>query len=1664
MARRKSLNRRLSRYSRNSTGSAFLDPDTENLGDEQPYWWKNLENNTVMRPSMSSNTPNQTSPILDPNSRIDSGKPQDGWWKVLETTDIADDAKLTMPTTKPDADNNIVTTSESDEEPRIIKRKVTLRSAARKLRSDPFMNIVESEMSDKKSTDESPTNKSGSINKGTTRSRRVNKIPESSSDQSHSTDVILKSKPTLFKRKHKDRQRNVFDDVLKENELLTPKKRKSLILSPHSKTGTLMENKITKSPIVKQGRAGQLALSFENDHDLSRLPNPEAQSTLLESSSSMHGSNKDTNNSEMEARVLKPKSTFLKRLKRGGDKNVFADIFAEEETHNDVEISKGKEKGTDANAEASKNNSVGQEGGSFRGPQSTPSNVVNEIRTGDAKATKGSRSTETITSPAQDPRGSIEPNASAPASIASSDTSDKSQDHNTFLKPRSTFLTKSRKRSGRNIFQEILEEDDNVDALRQSGSDALIDRTKEDLRMKNQATGAPEKRRHEIIDQESNIGSDELHLELAGSSDEDIAWPDGNNAKETSKLCRSTYDSDIEFSELGSELKEKRQRRSALNVSPEIPEISNQRTASLPRIINEASISGGSGTLNVRPRESASDVSVSVTSKHEEGNRTKSPSRNQHERDILEENKGSSHKLYPPLSIDISDDIDQESEVIEGTRRKGTSKLGKPSFRSAIDDSESDDLQSTPSRPSKKLRTSIRQLTVVTPRDSDLEPVLSTPKRQSKSLSKSQKLLSSRVISEDEAEEVQTTSKTPSRSLSKSQKLLSSRVISEAEVEDVQATPKRQSKSLSKSQKWLSSRVVSEDEPGDVQATPKRQSKSLSKSQKRLSSRVVSEDEPEDVQETTKRQTRSLSKSQKLLSSRVISEDEVEEVQATLKRQSGGLSKSQKLLSSRVISEDEAEEVQTTPKRQSRSLSKSQKLLSSRVVSEDEPEEVQATSKRQSGGLSKSQKLLSSRVISEDEVEEVQATSKRQSGRLSKSQKLLSSRVISEAEVEDVQATPKRQSRSLSKSQKLLSSRVISEDEPEEVQTTPERQRRSSSRSQKWLSMRVVSESETEDVQETTKRQTRSLSKSQKLLSTRVMSEDEAEEVQTTSKTPSRSLSKSQKLLSSRVTSEDEAEEVQATSKTPSRSLSKSQKLLSSRVISEDEAEEVQTTPKTPSRSLSKSQKLLSSRVISEDEAEEVQTTSERQRRSSSRSQKWLSTRVTSEDEAEEIQRPRKTRESEIVNKAQKRSILNAITESEAEHPKTPERRSKVLSKSRNDTSSAANQIEPCEVDGGAKRQSKSISRVERQLTVSIVNISETKEVESSQQKHSRNFMSREPTVLPTRGDSQLTVPITGESNMHRVQEEEEEEEGGIDAGVESFSATRRSEQRIAFNPNVTKDREDEDLLNVSSKNVKEAKEVSRNDARQNVGENRSVTSGKAKGSVGSTRMSTKRGKDSLRGQRNIEDFLNVRKAVPASQVFDDTQKAEKFKRKLEEIKKRIMDDMTPSGNSNESKLPLQQKKPSNLMKTAKATQKRRPAKPIHKAFLVNGQVYKVPRLPRPQHWVTDRLYKYLWKRLEPKHTLQTRVISEKFVRQLSNVMRFIVKQKSYTSYRAELYALMKEMARLGIIRTRHEFYTFCHEFFPYELRVKVIPMLLPGNKRNIPYDMNKLHEPLLRS
>ncbi|EFN72011.1 hypothetical protein EAG_13962 [Camponotus floridanus] len=109
----------------------------------------------------------------------------------------------------------------------------------------------------------------------------------------------------------------------------------------------------------------------------------------------------------------------------------------------------------------------------------------------------------------------------------------------------------------------------------------------------------------------------------------------------------------------------------------------------------------------------------------------------------------------------------------------------------------------------------------------------------------------------------------------------------------------------------------------------------------------------------------------------------------------------------------------------------------------------------------------------------------------------------------------------------------------------------------------------------------------------------------------------------------------------------------------------------------------------------------------------------------------------------------------------------------------------------------------------------------------------------------------------------------------------------------------------------------------------------------------------------------------------------------------------------------------SNMRK--QPTKKNKSPKFVDKAYLVNGKVYKPPRLPRPKHWVTDHFYKFLWKRMEPKYQLSTRMRSEKFVLLLAKIVSIIERRKKYQNYKLELEALMKEMARLNIIGTQFE-------------------------------------------
>ncbi|KYN18366.1 hypothetical protein ALC57_09307, partial [Trachymyrmex cornetzi] len=223
-----------------------------------------------------------------------------------------------------------------------------------------------------------------------------------------------------------------------------------------------------------------------------------------------------------------------------------------------------------------------------------------------------------------------------------------------------------------------------------------------------------------------------------------------------------------------------------------------------------------------------------------------------------------------------------------------------------------------------------------------------------------------------------------------------------------------------------------------------------------------------------------------------------------------------------------------------------------------------------------------------------------------------------------------------------------------------------------------------------------------------------------------------------------------------------------------------------------------------------------------------------------------------------------------------------------------------------------------------------------------------------------------------------------------------------------------------------------------------------------------------------IDDFFVKIKETSAKQLSEraqkspgfDSEKMKKIKMELKKLNSREMAAMKRNSTDKKASAVKKETVKFVIQTRYKDTKKKKPlmnsTKVVDKAFLVNGKVYRPPRLPRPKHWATDRLYKFLWKRLEPKYKLATRVKSEKFVQELATVVTTIERRKNYENYKTELTALMKEMARLKLINTRMDFYHFCQDFLSYEFRVKVIPMTLPGNKSNIPFDPENVHTPLL--
>ncbi|XP_012523747.1 uncharacterized protein LOC105829445 [Monomorium pharaonis] len=398
------------------------------------------------------------------------------------------------------------------------------------------------------------------------------------------------------------------------------------------------------------------------------------------------------------------------------------------------------------------------------------------------------------------------------------------------------------------------------------------------------------------------------------------------------------------------------------------------------------------------------------------------------------------------------------------------------------------------------------------------------------------------------------------------------------------------------------------------------------------------------------------------------------------------------------------------------------------------------------------------------------------------------------------------------------------------------------------------------------------------------------------------------------------------------------------------------------------------------------------------------------------------------------------------------------------------------------KRVSKLINPFNKELRVVLTRISLRNRPETPKQSASKN------TQLPKRSlnwineedddvsvDSEINIgsvsEIISSTRISKVSTNNIERHKSTITPAEMADDTEEpARQTIQPNSTLTRaetsnkivDRQSVQISNRTS--IRENREIGRKDK----------SSSKSQNSRMSIKPSTSKGISVSKvnsSLKKIDDFFKIKQTSIAmdqssqdaqrSQVFE---KMEKIKSKLERIKSREMAAMKIA-ITDEKKSTLQMKKYAKSVMLKQTTKKKLLAKPmkvVDKAFLVNGKVYRAPRLPRPKHWVTDRFYKFLWNRMEPKYKLAARVKSEKFVQELAKIVAIIERRKKYESYKTEMDALMKEMARLNIINTRNDFYHFCQDFLPYEFRVKVVPMLMPGNKNNIPYDPEKLHVPIL--
>ncbi|CAG9560952.1 unnamed protein product [Danaus chrysippus] len=259
--------------------------------------------------------------------------------------------------------------------------------------------------------------------------------------------------------------------------------------------------------------------------------------------------------------------------------------------------------------------------------------------------------------------------------------------------------------------------------------------------------------------------------------------------------------------------------------------------------------------------------------------------------------------------------------------------------------------------------------------------------------------------------------------------------------------------------------------------------------------------------------------------------------------------------------------------------------------------------------------------------------------------------------------------------------------------------------------------------------------------------------------------------------------------------------------------------------------------------------------------------------------------------------------------------------------------------------------------------------------------------------DNEVTADQSDEESARELENKDSDEEV-------SAEQLDNQEQDESYDEEVTSDQRDEIMENISYTGAQDVGEVTKDETNHEVSKH--------------TRQTT------------LETYLQKIKQDNAER-----------KRKMEE---EVRNSLKVPRRDNFNLFKVPQKPVKKIVKVQKPKVKQIKSLDLLPAEVREDIQYKPPKRFQPANasWITKRLYKYLETKLEPKYDYKARIRAEKLVECIYTLTKEV---RRHDKPRLEgVNDLKHEMARLELVKTHFDFYEFCHQFLPREIRVKVVP------------------------